>query len=117
MDDSQDDPKDEKKHDQETLGKPGSSQDDMQDHETRQTGKRHRESPFSPDVTTGTSASVPTPTSARTLFDEVASKPNRKQRKASAAAAAAINQQQQQEEQQHEDDHEYYTHTFFHHIT
>ena len=109
IDDNQQDPTDETKHDQETQGKPGSPQDDITRHV--QTGKRHRESLSSPSETTdtGTTTSAPTPSSARNLSDlmDPNGKPLRKrpQRSSAAAATEAIAHQQQQE-QQNEKDHE-----------
>ena len=107
IDENQQDPTDEIKHDQETQGKPGSSQDDM----TRQTSKRHRESLSSPSETTDTDTLTSTsrPSSARNLSDQMDpnGKPLRKrtQRSSAAAATEAIAHQQQQE-QQNENDHE-----------
>ena len=93
------DPPFEEKHDHETQGKPGSSQDDHH-HDTTQpisTHKRTREeSPQSSnDPTITTPVPTPTPTSARELYK--LTKSNKKRRAAAAAATEAISKQQQEQ--------------------
>ena len=97
----------EEKHDHETQGKPGSSQDDIGVDMacTPQTLKRVRQESPSPDTassSTRAATSSNAPTSARKLADQL--KPARKQRRAAEKANIARQQQQQQEQEQEQNE-------------